>query len=99
MSQFNISLALLSLLCLAMAHRSDAQNTQQNYLDAHNIARAQVVDVANITWDATLATYAQNYANSMIGSCNLVHSNGPYGENLAKGSSSSFSGTAAVNFV
>ncbi|WCJ33869.1 pathogenesis-related gene 1 [Euphorbia peplus] len=33
----------------------------------------------------------------MIGSCNLVHSNGPYGENLAKGSSSSFSGTAAVN--
>ncbi|WCJ18571.1 Pathogenesis-related protein 1 [Euphorbia peplus] len=96
MSQFNISLALLSLLCLAMAHRSDAQNTQQNYLDAHNIARAQV-RVANITWDATLATYAQNYANSMIGSCNLVHSNGPYGENLAKGSSSSFSGTAAVN--
>lgn len=29
--------------------------------------------------------------------CNLVHSNGPYGENLAKGSSDSFTGVAAVN--
>ncbi|XP_065872032.1 pathogenesis-related leaf protein 6-like [Euphorbia lathyris] len=96
MSSFKVSLALLPLLCLAMVHRSGAQNTQQDYLNAHNTPRAQV-GVANIVWDATVAAYAQNYANSRIADCNLVHSNGTYGENLAKGSSSSFSGTAAVN--
>ncbi|KAF3955674.1 hypothetical protein CMV_019126 [Castanea mollissima] len=54
------------------------------------------VGVPNITWNSTVATYAQNYANSRIGDCNLEHSNGSYGENLAKGSGS-FTGTAAVN--
>ncbi|KAL6219095.1 hypothetical protein ACLB2K_012301 [Fragaria x ananassa] len=44
-----------------------------------------------------VAAYAQNYANSRIADCNLVHSGGPYGENLAKGSSSALTGTAAVN--
>ncbi|KAL6210011.1 hypothetical protein ACLB2K_020949 [Fragaria x ananassa] len=40
--------------------------------------------------------YAQRYANSHSGDCNLVHSNGPYGESLAK-SSGDLSGTSAVN--
>jgi pathogenesis-related protein 1 len=38
-----------------------------------------------------------NYANSRKSDCNLVHSSGPYGENLAKGSSGTFTGVAAVN--
>ncbi|TXG64022.1 hypothetical protein EZV62_011016 [Acer yangbiense] len=59
------------------------------------VARAQV-GVANINWDATVATYALNYVNSRKVDCNLVHSNGTYGENLAKGSGS-FTGVAAVN--
>nr|POE89008.1 pathogenesis-related protein 1b [Quercus suber] len=75
-------------------HTSHAQNSQQDYLNAHNVARAQV-GVPNITWDSTVATCAQNYANSRIGDCNLVHSNGSYGENLAKGSGS-FTGTLFV---
>ncbi|KAK4563508.1 hypothetical protein RGQ29_005857 [Quercus rubra] len=79
----------------AQLHTSHAQNSQQDYLNDHNVARAQV-GVPNITWDSTVATCAQNYANSRIGDCNLVHSNGSYGENLAKGSGS-FTGTAAVN--
>ncbi|KAK4563511.1 hypothetical protein RGQ29_005860 [Quercus rubra] len=90
-----ISLALICLGCLVQLHTSHAQNSQQDYLNAHNVARAQV-GVPNITWDSTVATYAQNYANSRIGDCNLVHSNRSYGENLAKGSGS-FTGTAAVN--
>uniref|UniRef100_A0A7N2MZW1 SCP domain-containing protein n=1 Tax=Quercus lobata TaxID=97700 RepID=A0A7N2MZW1_QUELO len=102
-----ISLALICLVGLAQLQTSHAQNSQQDYLNAHNVARAQV-RVPNITWDSTVATYAQNYANSRIGDCNLVHSNsrigdcnlvhsnGSYGENLAKGSGS-FTGTAAVN--
>ncbi|KAJ4823024.1 Pathoproteinsis- leaf protein 6 [Turnera subulata] len=80
---------------LALSSLSNAQNSPQDYLDAHNAARAQV-GVANIVWDDTVAAYAQNYANSRISDCNLVHSGGPYGENLAKGSGT-FTGTAAVN--
>ncbi|XP_071690137.1 pathogenesis-related protein 1C-like [Rutidosis leptorrhynchoides] len=74
----------------------NAQNSQQDYLDAHNSARHEV-GVADIGWDDTLAAYAQNYANERIGDCNLVHSGGPYGENLFWGSGAPFSGTDAVN--
>ncbi|KAK9988771.1 hypothetical protein SO802_029010 [Lithocarpus litseifolius] len=49
-----------------------------------------------MTWDANLATFAQNYANQHKGDCRLVHSGGPYGENLA-GSTGDLTGTAAVN--
>ncbi|XP_050366899.1 pathogenesis-related leaf protein 6-like [Argentina anserina] len=87
--------AFLCLIGLAVVHPSHAQNSQQDYLDAHNTARAQV-GVTNIIWNSTVAAYAQSYANSRISDCNLVHSGGPYGENLAKGTGS-FSGTAAVN--
>ncbi|XP_061958512.1 basic form of pathogenesis-related protein 1-like [Populus nigra] len=86
---------LVCLVSLALVHPSHAQNSQQDYLNAHNAARSQVT-VANIIWDNTVAAYALNYANSRISNCDLVHSNGPYGENLAKGSGS-FTGAAAVN--
>ncbi|XP_011002583.1 PREDICTED: pathogenesis-related leaf protein 6-like [Populus euphratica] len=86
---------LFCLVGLALVHPSHAQNSPQDYLNAHNAARSQVT-VANIIWDNTVAAYALNYSNSRISNCNLVHSNGPYGENLAKGSGS-FTGTAAVN--
>ncbi|KAL3580361.1 hypothetical protein D5086_018196 [Populus alba] len=86
---------LVCLVSLALVHPSHAQNSPQDYLNAHNAARSQVT-VANIIWDNTVAAYALNYSNSRISNCNLVHSNGPYGENLAKGSGS-FTGTASVN--
>ena len=35
----------------------------------------------DVTWDTTLAEYAQNVANQ----CVFAHSGGPYGENLAEG--------------
>ncbi|KAI3807851.1 hypothetical protein L1987_23787 [Smallanthus sonchifolius] len=78
-----------------MFHTSHARNSPQDYLNAHNAARAQVA-VGNMVWNPTLATYAQNYANQRKGDCNLIYSGGPYGENLAKGSGQ-FTGTAAVN--
>ncbi|XP_059653086.1 pathogenesis-related leaf protein 6-like [Cornus florida] len=96
MGLFNISLTLLFLLGLAMVHSSQAQNTRQDYLDAHNAARA-AVGVGPMTWDDKVAAFAQNYANQRIGDCNMVHStNRPYGENLAAGSGD-FTGRAAVN--
>ncbi|GMY38820.1 pathogenesis-related protein 1-like [Fagus crenata] len=78
-----------------IVHISYAQNSPADYVNAHNAARAQV-GVGPMTWDANLAAFAQNYANQRKGDCRLVHSGGPYGENLA-GSSGDLSGTAAVN--
>ncbi|CAL1387739.1 unnamed protein product [Linum trigynum] len=74
---------------------STAQNSQQDYVNAHNAARS-AVGVGPVTWDARLATYAQSYANKRAAAdCRLVHSGGPYGENLAW-SSGDLSGAAAV---
>ncbi|KAA8536307.1 hypothetical protein F0562_028785 [Nyssa sinensis] len=96
MGWFKISVALVCLVGLAMVHSSHAQNSPQDYLDAHNAARA-AVGVGPMTWDNKVAAFAQNYAKSRIGDCKLVHStNRPYGENLAAGSGD-FTGRAAVN--
>ena len=90
------SLALLCLLGLALAHLSHAQNTPQDYLTAHNAARAEV-GVQPMTWDKKLANYASQYVSEkLIGDCNLEHSGGPYGENLAAGGVADFDGADAV---
>ncbi|KAK2987449.1 hypothetical protein RJ640_018586 [Escallonia rubra] len=92
----NMSVAFLGVLGLIMVHSTQAQNSQQDYLDAHNAARGEV-GVGPLTWDDAVAAYAQNYANQRIGDCALMHSqNGPYGENLAIGSGD-LSGKAAVD--
>ncbi|XP_044488509.1 pathogenesis-related protein PR-1 type-like [Mangifera indica] len=96
MVSFNISLSLLCLVGLALFFPSYAQNSAQDYVNAHNSARA-AVGVGPVTWDNTVAAFAQNYANQRIGDCALVHSGGggKYGENLAW-SSADLSGTDAV---
>ncbi|PSS00043.1 Basic form of pathogenesis-related protein like [Actinidia chinensis var. chinensis] len=78
-----------------MVRPSFGQNSPQDYLNAHNAARAQV-SVGPMTWDSTVAAYAQSYANQRVSDCNLVHSDSDYGENLAKGYGS-FTGVNAVN--
>ncbi|CAK9167879.1 unnamed protein product [Ilex paraguariensis] len=95
MRSFDISITLSCLIVLAAFHFSLAQNSPQDYLNAHNAARSQV-GVGPMTWDNNVAAYAQNYANQRIGDCNLVHSGGQYGENLAK-ATPSLTGTDAVN--
>ncbi|ODQ79720.1 hypothetical protein BABINDRAFT_28095, partial [Babjeviella inositovora NRRL Y-12698] len=54
-------------------------------LAAINAKRA-LHGVPPLVWNSTMATYANNYGNSAY-HCNgvLVHSGGPYGENLAAG--------------
>ncbi|KAJ7946846.1 Pathogenesis-related protein 1 [Quillaja saponaria] len=91
------SLALIVFLIgfALLVPSSNSQNSPQDYLNAHNVARLQV-GVANISWDSTVEASAKTYANSRISDCNLVHSDNSYGENLAKGGGS-FTGTAAVN--
>ncbi|KAL3621048.1 Pathoproteinsis-related leaf protein 6 [Castilleja foliolosa] len=94
----NLSLAILLFIALTMSlqHSCLGQNSPQDYLNAHNAARAQV-GVGPMTWDKNVAAFAQNYVNSRLRDCNLVHSsNRPYGENLAKGGGD-FTGRAAVD--
>ncbi|XP_027338874.1 pathogenesis-related protein 1-like [Abrus precatorius] len=89
-----IPLMAILLGIVSLSQRSNAQNSPQDYLNAHNTARSQV-GVGPMTWDATVASYAQNYVNTLKGSCKLVHSGGRYGENLAW-SSGDLTGIAAV---
>ncbi|XP_074286032.1 pathogenesis-related protein 1C-like [Silene latifolia] len=89
------TLACFMVASLALLQICHAQNSPQDYVNAHNTARA-AVGVGNIAWDNTVAAYAQNYANQRMGDCALVHSGGQYGENLAWGSGNSLTGTAAV---
>ncbi|KAF9587700.1 hypothetical protein IFM89_004532 [Coptis chinensis] len=92
----SLALALLCLVGLAVLNVSQAQDSPQDYLSVHTAARAEV-GVEPMTWDDGVAAYAQNYANQMASSCNLVHSSGPYGENLAWSSDSRLSSTEFKN--
>ena len=74
-----------TVVAAAAAGRVSAQNTAQDFVNLHNSPRADV-GVGNVTWNATVAAYAQSYANQRAGDCRLVHSGGPYGENLFWGS-------------
>lgn len=54
--------------------------------DEHNAIRAEVAaapPLPELAWSADLAEVAQTYAEHLSASCDLVHSGGPYGENLA----------------
>lgn len=85
----------LLLVVLLLATVSQAQDSPQDFVNAHNAARGQV-GVGPIAWDATLASFAQRYISGLAGDCRMVHSGGPYGENLAW-SSGDMAGTSAVS--
>ncbi|XP_077233961.1 pathogenesis-related protein PRB1-3-like [Tasmannia lanceolata] len=96
MEQSALVLAYICVMGLALVQVCRAQNSPQDYLDAHNAARSQV-GVGPMTWDSTVAVYAENYANQRSGDCGLAHFDGPYGENLFGGSGSDWSAADAVN--
>nr|CAN74707.1 hypothetical protein VITISV_036361 [Vitis vinifera] len=59
--------------------------------------RGQRLESSPCTWDKKLANYASQYVSEkLIGDCNLEHSGGPYGENLAAGGATDFDGADAV---
>lgn len=43
------------------------------------------VGVGPVKWSSTLEAYALNYASQRAGDCQLIHSRGPYGENIYVG--------------
>ena len=71
-----------------------AQDSQQDYIDVHNIAKGQV-GVPPIAWDATVAEYAENHANQHKDDCKVKLSHRKYGE-LLQTSSGNMSGANAV---
>ncbi|PIN19450.1 Defense-related protein containing SCP domain [Handroanthus impetiginosus] len=94
--KFSLRILLLFIVLTTLQYSCQAQNFPQDYVNAHNAARSQV-GVPNIIWDETVAAFAQNYVNSRLDDCNLIHSGSTqYGENLATGSGD-FTGLAAVN--
>ncbi|KAK4405121.1 Basic form of pathogenesis-related protein 1 [Sesamum angolense] len=73
-------------VCLMLALQlACAQNSPEDFLEAHNAGRAQV-GVPPLAWKESLVAYAQDYAKQRSEDCAMKHSDGPYGENLAKGS-------------
>jgi pathogenesis-related protein 1 len=84
--EYSPKLAVLLLLALASAMAVTAQNSPQDFVDAHNAARAEV-GVGPVTWDDTVAAYAQAYAEQRRGDCQLIHTplGRPYGENIYGG--------------
>ncbi|KAJ1701713.1 hypothetical protein LUZ63_001492 [Rhynchospora breviuscula] len=91
-----IAFGFAFVMVLAMANTCLAQNSPQDYMNAHNKARA-AVGVGGVSWDSTVQAYAQSYANKRKGDCKLIHSGGPYGENLFWGWGKDYSGIDAVD--
>ncbi|KAE8219562.1 hypothetical protein CF319_g6766 [Tilletia indica] len=60
--------------------------TAQQALSAHNAARAKH-GASPLVWDPKLASYAASKASQ----CHFEHTGGPYGENLAAGTSMTYS--------
>ncbi|XP_076886594.1 basic form of pathogenesis-related protein 1-like [Bidens hawaiensis] len=88
------TLAIVLLTFSCFIHVSKARG--HPFLIPHNQARARV-GVQPLAWNQTLATYAREYATQRLRNCALIHSGGPYGENLAVGYGDQFDANAAVN--
>ncbi|KAJ8447500.1 hypothetical protein Cgig2_019494 [Carnegiea gigantea] len=86
---------IVIILTLTLLEPSHAQNSPQDFLDAHNSVR-ELVRVGVKEWSDEVAAYAEQYANQRINDCAMQHSNGPYGENLAGMSDDSLNASGAV---
>ncbi|KAK4424316.1 Basic form of pathogenesis-related protein 1 [Sesamum alatum] len=78
-------LSILSVCLMVALQLACAQNSPDDFVKAHNAGRAQV-GVPPLVWDETLVAYAKEYAKVRSKDCEMKHSTGPYGENLAAGS-------------
>ncbi|KAG0468750.1 hypothetical protein HPP92_018078 [Vanilla planifolia] len=90
-----VAVPILATAILLSAAVAAGQNAPNDFIAPHNSARA-AVNVGPMTWNATVAAYAEQYANYRSGSCDLVHSSGPYGENLFSGTGRDWSAADAV---
>ena len=99
---FLISVLLATLVILppcsnARAPRKGfaAAGVPGQFLGPHNAARSSI-GLPPLAWDPRLARYAEQYTRRRRSDCALVHSNGPYGENIFWGSGTGWSPAQAV---
>lgn len=94
-------LSLLFFLTILLFSQANARLKPRSiglagqFLAAHNEARS-VIGQTRLSWDARLARYAKLYGRQRRRDCTMVHSNGPYGENIFWGSGSSWTPSQVV---
>ncbi|RZC91397.1 hypothetical protein C5167_027461 [Papaver somniferum] len=54
---------------------------RHEFISEHNAVRAKFSEQP-LTWNSTLARYARRFASQRVGDCDMIHSNGPFGENI-----------------
>uniref|UniRef100_A0A803P541 SCP domain-containing protein n=1 Tax=Cannabis sativa TaxID=3483 RepID=A0A803P541_CANSA len=68
---------------------------QTSFVEAHNVIRRQLNEPP-LTWDRNLARYARRWATKQLDECKMMHSFGPYGENIFWGGQDHWTATDAV---
>ncbi|BBN09051.1 pathogenesis-related protein 1 [Marchantia polymorpha subsp. ruderalis] len=85
--RFLIHILVISLIASSIINVAQGQSTADEYLTPHNDARAGLnQDIPSLIWDTTLESYATDWAATRAAAgddCAVIHSGGPYGENIA----------------
>ncbi|XP_043816631.1 pathogenesis-related protein PR-1 type [Manihot esculenta] len=73
MALWKISAFVVCMVGLALVLPSHAQNSPQDYLDAHNAARSAIVgaNIPALLYDTTLEADVQLYLSTLLGQCNI----------------------------
>ncbi|XP_058782199.1 pathogenesis-related leaf protein 6-like [Vicia villosa] len=86
MGSFSLLCIFVLILIIGNSHITKAQDSPANYLNIHNMARAELgINMTNLVWDNKIAAFAQNYANKCK-DCKVIPSHKEaygYGENIA----------------
>ncbi|BBN01199.1 pathogenesis-related protein 1 [Marchantia polymorpha subsp. ruderalis] len=84
--RFLIHILVICLTSSSVINVAQGQSTADEYLIPHNDARAGLNQgIPSLTWDTTLESYASDWAATRAAAgddCALIHSGGPYGENI-----------------
>ena len=75
--------------------RGPRVSLSREFLHAHNRIRRRLNE-APLVWDRGLARYARRWAARRFHDCQMVHSYGPYGENIFWGGRDHWTATEAV---
>ena len=95
LSKLSLLLFLGTIVASSVAH-DDGVVTPAAFVASHNAFRAKK-GLPPLVWDPAVAAYAEHSAH-VRSDCQLIHSHGKYGENLAWSSDPNFSAATAVGY-
>ncbi|KAK3157953.1 hypothetical protein QOZ80_2AG0130770 [Eleusine coracana subsp. coracana] len=75
-----------------------AQAAPQDFLNPQNVARG-MLGIGMLSWDSSVAAYAQGYAEKRMRDCKKIYSGGPYGENIFQQGISSTASEAVFSWL